>query len=187
MSTNATSKPELSALLEKIDLNEVQKNALHGRWLDQMKWMSGRAKHTKNWYFRLRLAAIIGGVLIPALVSLDKFEVGKIEYETKWLVIVLGLLVAISGAVEEFFRFGERWRHYRQHLEALKTEGWQFVQLIGNYSSEQFPTHATAYTKFAARVEEILQREAGVYVTEVMAKQDEKKPHSESHNLATQP
>lgn len=180
MSTNATGKPDLLALLEKIALNDVQKNALQARWLDQMKWMSGKAKHTKNWYFRLRLTAIIGGLLIPALVSLENVP------NIKWVVFALGLLVAVSGALEEFFRFGERWRHYRQHLEALKTEGWQFVQLIGNYASEQYPTHAAAYTKFATRIEEILQREVGVYVTEVMAKKEEKKSE-ESFNIATQP
>ncbi len=179
MSTNATDKSELQTLLQALALDDIKKQALQGRWLDQMKWMSGKARHTKNWYFRLRLTAIIGGVLIPALVSLDKFKVGDTEYETKWLVIVLGLLVAISGAVEEFFRFGERWRHYRQHLEALKTEGWQFVQQIGNYSSEQYSTHDKAYSKFASRVEEILQREVGVYVTEVMARKDEKKEAGE--------
>ncbi len=179
MAMNATSKPDLQALLQTLSLDEIKKTALQGRWLDQMKWMSGRAKHTKNWYFRLRLTAIIGGVLIPALVSFDKLKVGESEFEVKWVVFALGLLVAISGAVEEFFRFGERWRHYRQHLEALKTEGWQFVQLIGNYGSEQYPTHAAAYTKFATRVEEILQREVGVYVTEVMAKKEEKKTEGE--------
>ncbi|NUO83474.1 DUF4231 domain-containing protein [candidate division KSB1 bacterium] len=176
MSTNVVTKPDLQTLLQNLTLDEIKKNALQGRWLDQMKWMSGRAKHTKSWYFRLRLTAIIGGLLIPALVSVNNFKVGATEFEVKWVVFALGLIVAICGAVEEFFRFGERWRHYRQHLEALKTEGWQFVQLIGNYSSEQYPTHAAAYTKFATRIEEILQREVGVYVTEVMAKKDEKKP-----------
>lgn len=181
MATNAANKADLQTLLQTLSLEETKKSALQGRWLDQMKWMSGKARHTKNWYFRLRLTAIIGGLLIPALVSLG--ESPKI----RWTVFGLGLLVAISSAVEEFFRFGERWRHYRQHLEALKTEGWQFVQQIGNYASEQYPTHASAYTKFATRVEEILQREVGVYVTEVMAKKDEKNAGGESLNVAVQP
>lgn len=188
MSTNATSTPDLQALLQALTtLDEPKKNALQGRWLDQMKWMSGRARYTKNWYFRLRLTAIVGGVLIPALVSLGELKVGDATFEVKWLVFALGLLVAICGAVEEFFRFGERWRHYRQHLEALKTEGWQFVQLIGNYSNDQYPSHAEAYAKFATRIEEILQREVGVYVTEVMAKKDERKVEGEPLNAPAQP
>ncbi len=174
MPTNTDRKPNLKTLLQALPaLEEPQRNALQGRWLDQMEWMSRRAAHNKNWYFRLRLTAIVGGLLIPALVSIDTVP------QIKWIVFALGLLVAISGAVEEFFRFGERWRHYRQYVETLKTEGWQFLQLIGNYSREQYSTHAEAYTKFATRIEEILQREVGVYMTEVMAKKEEKKAEGE--------
>lgn len=81
--------------------------------------------------------------------------------------------MAISAAVEEFFHYGERWRHYRKSEELLKNEGWQFFQLSGPY--RRFETHPDAYREFVARVEEINRLDVQTYVTEVVReKQDEK-------------
>ncbi|MFP3869160.1 MAG: TRAFs-binding domain-containing protein [Desulfobacteraceae bacterium] len=44
----------------------------------------------------------------------------------RWFTFALSLMVAISLAVEEFLRFGERWRHYRRMVESLKNDGGQF-------------------------------------------------------------
>ena len=93
-----------------------------------------------------------------------------------WLTILIGLVVAISAAIEGFFRFGERWRHYRRTVELLKIEGWLFFQLSGPYQSIQ--THAQAYPAFAARAEEIIRSDVEAYITEIAkekAKEEEKK------------
>lgn len=166
---------DFQSMLEVVQLPEVRKQAFLGRWLDQMRWMSGKARAAKKRYYFFRLTAIIGGLLVPALVNVELGDMHKL------VITVISLLVAISTAVEEFCRYGEQWQHYRQNSEALRTEGWQFVQLVGNYASEQFPKHEDAYPKFASRVEEIIQREVGVYVTEVLGKKDkeERKPEGE--------
>ena len=74
--------------------------------------------------------------------------------------------MAISVAVEGFFNYGERWRHYRRTVEGLKREGWQFFQLSGPYRGCQ--DHAKAYPVFAGRMENIFQQEVEMYVTEVV-------------------
>ncbi len=76
------------------------------------------------------------------------------------------LTFAISVAVEEFFHYGERWRHYRRAVESLKIEGWQFFQLSGPY--KDYKNYAEAYTAFASRVEDILAGEVEIYFTEVV-------------------
>jgi hypothetical protein len=178
---------DLGALVDEIkELTDVQKHSLRSRWLNQVAWMEGKAVAAQRWYYILRLTTIIGGVIVPALVTL-KVGGGAAEGGTGtilntgftgWLTVVISLLVAISAAIDEFFHFGERWRHYRRTVELLKIEGWQFLQLGGPYRSEK--SHLEVYPAFAARVEEILQQEVEVYITQVVRererKGDDKKP-----------
>ena len=84
--------------------------------------------------------------------------------------------MALSAAVEEFFHYGERWRHYRHTVEALKSEGWQFFQFSGPYADM---THVRAYPAFAARVEELSREEVETYITQVFKEKkdgDDKTP-----------
>lgn len=103
-------------------------------------------------------------MIIPALVSL-KISDGIAPALIYWLTFGISLMVAVSLAVEEFFHYGERWRHNRRTVETLKIEAWQFFQLSGLYQSH--PSHQEAYHAFAARVEEILQRDIEVFITQV--------------------
>ena len=93
------------------------------------------------------------------------------------VIVILGLLVAVSGALEEFFRYGERWRHYRQTVEWLKIEGWRFFQLSDPY--RKFTTHAEAYSDFAGRVEDVIRRDVNVYVSEIVRTKEEKEDKSD--------
>jgi hypothetical protein len=91
--------------------------------------------------------------------------------------------VAVSVAVEEFFHFGERWRHYRRSVELLKIEGWQFFQLSGPYKSHA--KHADALKVFAERVEDTIKHEVDVYITEVVKeKEGEKKKEGEKEGAS---
>ena len=80
----------------------------------------------------------------------------------------MSLVVAVSAAIEGFFQFGQRWRNYRSTAERLKTEGWLFLQLAGPYATAT-GSHAEVYPTFANRVEELIQKDVDVYITEVTA------------------
>lgn len=77
--------------------------------------------------------------------------------------------------MERFFRYGERWRHYRRTAELLKAEGWQFFQLTGHY--RQYNAHASAYRLFASRVEDIMQQDVDAYITTVAAESSGEQPN----------
>ena len=166
-------KQDLGSLIDALQLPELQKHFLHSRWLDQVLWMEGKADHAQKRYYLLRLTAIVGGVTVPALVSLNLGSTGVMAY-IRWATFIISLLVAVSVAVEEFFHYGERWRHYRSSVERLKIEGWEFFQLSGEYRDMKY---AEAYPVFAAKVEDILRHEVDVYITEVVRekKEDAKK------------
>lgn len=157
---------EVNPIVDMLGLSDLEKRTLRARWLDQVMWLEDAANKNRIGYCCLRLIAIVGGVAVPALVSLDIG--GQVATGTRWATFVLSLLVAVSLAVEEFFHLGERWRHYRRTAEILKSEGWAFLQRGGRY--RRFETHQEAYPTFAAKVEAISQEEVDVYIEMVQEK-----------------
>jgi Protein of unknown function (DUF4231) len=161
-------RAELDQLITAIEVPELNKQFLRARWLELVMWMDGKAHESVWWYRRLRLATIIGGVIVPALVSLNFGS--DMQGLIQAITFIVSLVVALSAAVEEFFRYGERWRHYRRMTESLKSEGWYFLQLSGSYANQ---THIQAYPAFAARVEELSREEVDTYITQVFKGQKE--------------
>jgi hypothetical protein len=163
-------KADFEGLISELQLPELRRRFLRSRWLEQLLWVEGRANHNRDRYYLWRLITIIGGVLVPALVTLQLNR--PPDAPLTWATFAVSLLVAVSAAVEGFFRYGERWRHYRRTAELLKTEGWQFFQLTGHYRRHR--AHATAYPIFTSRVEDILQQDVDAYVTTVAAEPADK-------------
>jgi len=170
---------EWGELIDALRLSDLRKRMLRSRWLDQVIWVEGRANRDRNWYYRLRLTAIIGGILIPICVTVS--QVSSLGW-VAWVATGLGALVAIASAVEEFFHYGERWRNFRNTAELLKIEGWQFFQLSGPYSRRK--SHAHAYEKFTARVEEIVHRDVQIYISEVVGEREVKEEEGEPEEEA---
>jgi hypothetical protein len=159
------SSESLERLIETLDLSTLQKQYMKSRWLDQVTYMSKRSRETRNWYYRLRMTAIIGSVVVPILLGLQP-NIKDSKVDLRWLTIGLSGIVAVSTAVEEFFHFGDRWRHFRHATETLKTQGWQFSQLGGLYSA--YPTHQAAFQSFTTHVETLLQDENRLFISEVV-------------------
>jgi hypothetical protein len=162
-------KNDIGALIDALELPDLNKHFLRSRWLDQVLYTEKRAIQTQKQYNTFRMTTIIGGVTIPALVSLNLS--GTVANYMHWVTFAISLIVAVSSAVEGFFRFGDRWRHYRETAELQKIEGWQFFQLSGPY--RRFNKHVDAYHLFASRVEEIIRRDVAVYVAQVTQERKE--------------
>ena len=164
-------KQEFGDLIEALDLDEMQKRFLRSRWLDQVIWMEGKAGETQRRHYRLRLTTLVGAIVVPALVSLEALG-GGIGVGVRVATLVASVLVGASAALEQFFRFGERWKHYRRTVEQLKSEGWLFFGLSGAYALDG-ASHAALFPSFAKRVEELIQSDVETFVTEVTAEQSE--------------
>jgi hypothetical protein len=152
-------------LINDTDLDARQRDFLELRWLDQLKWMEAKASSAQRFYYRLRLITIVGAVLVPALVALNTLSgwQGDAAQVSAW---ILSLVVAISAAVEGFFQFGPRWRNYRSSAERLRSEGWLYMELAGPYANAN-SSHVEAYPTFVSHVEELIQKDVDVYITEV--------------------
>jgi hypothetical protein len=157
-------RKDLGELGKSFKLRDEQRHFLSSRWLENLLWMEAAAQRTRWEYYALRLITIVGAVIVPALVSIN--AVGGTETAITWLTFAVSLVVAVSAAVEGFFRFGDRWRHYRGLVEELKSEGWGFHELSGPYRTEG-ATHETAFPTFVDRVNELLARETQTYISEI--------------------
>jgi uncharacterized protein DUF4231 len=150
-------------------LDDLQRRFLLSRWLDQVLWMEARADKDRNRYYLLRLLTIVGGVIVPALVTLN-INRDDVHNGVAWVTFAVSLVVAVSAAIEEFFHYGDRWRHYRRTVEGLKIEGWQFFELVGPYAN--WSRHADAFPLFATTVEGVLQRDVETYITRVVREKE---------------
>src|SRR3982750_2393844 len=112
---------ELGGLIEAVDVGPPQKKFLHSRLLDQVIWTESQAARNRYWHYRMRLATIICGACVPALVGLQPGCSPELGPWYKATTITLSLLVAILTSLEGFFHFVDRWRHYRRAAEGLKT------------------------------------------------------------------
>ncbi|MDZ8108963.1 MAG: DUF4231 domain-containing protein [Nostoc sp. DedQUE12a] len=179
-------KEDFKKLFAGMSLTDVQTHFLLSRWLEQVLWMEGKASFARDRYYFFRLTTIIGGIILPALVSLNINSISPESKTTRNLIagstFVISQLVAISAAIEEFFHYGERWRHYRRTVESLKTQGWQFSQLAGPYRI--YTTHEEAFHFFAGQVEDIIQRDVEVYATQVV--QEKKEQQNQENYISTQ-
>lgn len=154
----------LTTMIDGLDLEAFQRAYLHERWLGQLHYLGQSARRAQRRYYGLRLMAILGGVTIPALIGL--IVNGDPEPLVHWLAFSLGLLVAAAVALEEFFRFGDRWRHFRQQSELLRSEGWSYIERAGPVY-RRYGSHAEAFGAFVGRVEQTLREEIGIYIDEV--------------------
>jgi Protein of unknown function (DUF4231) len=172
----AGSKKELGGLIDELELSELRKRFLRSRWLDQMLWLEDKAKQNQRRYYSLRLTTIIAGVVVPALVGLNVRR-ESVTSALAWVTFALSLAVALAAALDGFFRFGDRWRNYRRTAEALKSQGWQFLQLAGPYAG--FQSHSKAYPVFAGQIEALIQQDVEAFITQVVRERKTDEAESE--------
>jgi len=162
-SGDEVNREELEKVINQLTtLDEVHKQFLKHRWLHHVMLSSQRAQDSYRKYHILRSIVVIGGVLIPTLVSLNINKPEAPDALVRWITVGLGLLVAISAALEGIFRFGDVWREEQRAVELLLSEGWRFFQLSGQYSTKR--NHQTAYSYFATQVESLILREVESYL-----------------------
>jgi Protein of unknown function (DUF4231) len=89
-------------------------------------------------------------------------------YTASFAAFVVSQVVAICAAIDQFFKYGDRWRHYRRSVELLKSEGWQFFQLAGLYAVYvKKGEHEEAFALFANQVETIIRSDVEGYISQI--------------------
>jgi Protein of unknown function (DUF4231) len=168
-------RADFNSIIDSLSLSEAEKHFLRSRWLEYLLWMEAAAQRTRARYYAVRGVIAAGAVIVPALVSLN--VVGAAETAILWVTFGVSLVAGLAAALEGFFRLGERWRHYRQRVEELKAEGWDYYQLAGPY--KDLDDHRVAFSTFEQNVQRILAREVGEFIAEI-ARPPERQPETPS-------
>jgi Protein of unknown function (DUF4231) len=155
-------KKQFDQIIDSLALGDLQKRFLHDRWLDQLLWFESKAGANQRRYYVLRLVTIVGGVVVPALISLNVRQKDVAE-TLLWVTFGVSLGVAIAASLDGFFGFGERWRTFRRTAELLKADGWQYFELSGPYAAAD---HAAAFPVFAAHVETVIQQDLRAFIAQ---------------------
>lgn len=155
---------ELRALIGRLDVTDPrQRDHLIARWLKYVQWWDHRAAWAKRWHHTLRALTIVGGAALPALVSFrELYGLTPRGSTLAAAAVLVSLIVAICAGLESGFGFGDIWRDKREAAELLKSEGFSFMALVGEYA--QFKTHDEAFPTFGRNVEALICKEIRAYV-----------------------
>lgn len=181
-----SSTQRMAAMLESLEITDFQKGLLRERWLDQASWMGAQSRKARRRYLSFRIPVVVGGVFIPALVTILLSARGEAGATIGWLggfpvdairflAFAVSITVALCAGIEEVFHFGDRWRHYRRSAELLKTIGWQYLTLSGMF--RRYPTHTAAFTTFTERVEDTLNEDVEGYLGAIAGDTPDRKSH----------
>ena len=178
---SSASSDRLAALLENLDVQPFRKEVLRQRWLDQVAWMGRQARRMRSRYQLIRVPIVLGGVATPGLIALllsaggseQTFLPGVSTEAVRIVAFLVSLGVAALAAYEEVMRYGDRWRHYRRTTELLKTLGWQYLTLSGQF--KRFRSHDDGFTAFTERVEDVLNEDVEGYLSAVTVEGSDKR------------
>ncbi len=157
------------------DLSSAHKTLLRARWLDQVLYFEKAATLNFRLHATSRVVVIVAGALVPIAALLARGCTQPLPFglgcdSLNFAVVFLGLAVALSASLAQFFQWDEQWRHYRRMAEVFKAEGWEFFQLSGRYTGME---RQVAYPEFAGRIEELSRQYVEDYVTHVVPTKEE--------------
>ena len=112
----------------------------------------------------LNLLVVAGGFATSGIAVATKSG-GKSSALTSWVVFAIGLIVALGGAVSQFFRPAFRATERTALAVELKEAGWDFATTSGDYAGET----VDALKVFRTKVSDIHRRAARVAALDTTA------------------
>jgi hypothetical protein len=89
-------------------------------------WYDSKAVKLKSRYLYMRAATVVGGAIVPVLVSLD---IPSMKYVTA----SVSLLVVVLVSLESVYHYREQWKNYRSTEQFLGSERILFLTKEGRY------------------------------------------------------
>lgn len=143
-------------------LDTRSKDILRERYVNMVNKIEIGSKRSSFWFMTFSSLTTIGSIIVPALISIqDKtFEINSTEIEKRehenniyWASWAISLMVTMSNGLVRLFNFDKTAITRKLRLNHLKSEGWLFLELAGNYS--EFRTLQDAFQTFCNNVERI--------------------------------
>lgn len=147
---------------ENSSLASLSKSILRDRYVRIVNGLEVSAKRSNFWFLTLSTVTTVGSIIVPALISIqDKpFLVNSTSNELEqhnnnvyWVSWGISLMVTVSNGLVRLFSFDQTAITRKLRMNHLKSEGWLFLELSGDYS--RFSTHQDAFQTFCNNVEKI--------------------------------
>lgn len=154
-------KEIIKKMISKISLDDYMKEYLLSRYIDILyDDYDSIAIKNKIAFQIFRLISLISGVLVPIVANFNDnftiFGITKIDSIT-----ILSLSTFISFGFLQLFQNEKVWLHCREIYEIIRTEGYKFLNLAGEYS--EYNSHSKAYPFFVEKIEDVVKNDIKVY------------------------
>jgi hypothetical protein len=128
--------------------------AIMVRYLDLLYSVKRRSRVYSFAFYSLRISISLGSLIVPALLSLNQSEL------LFWIIWILSLFVSISNSFIGIFKIDKKYYILNALYKKLESEGWQFMNLTGNYYSAPEIGHDSQIQAFAYKLEKIIMQQA---------------------------
>jgi hypothetical protein len=125
---------------------------------DQLKWYGDRSSRNQRYYKSLKIVVIVVAASIPVLSGNLPFF-GP-DGTPKWVLGVLGALVAVIEGVQQVYQFHANWLSYRATCEGLKREKFLYLAKAGPYAAA-----TDSDVLLAERIEALISQENAKWVS----------------------
>jgi hypothetical protein len=151
-------------VLGTVSLSAEKRQIFEDRYMRLLEASYQRCRKIAIVYNTHRLLITVGSIIVPALLSIqhtDQLQGWTQAYQgVYWTTWLLSLLVSIANGMLTMFKFDRKYYLFHAVFEQLKTEGWQFLGLTGNYrGTTETHSHELQFGPFSHTVERIRMRQ----------------------------
>jgi Protein of unknown function (DUF4231) len=150
---------EVAALRRRVP--PAQREFVERRFVERIEFyasVTGRISLTRTF---VTVGVVLGGLVSAALTSIFH-PASSARSVTSYIVVALGVLVALLGAVGPTIAPAQRLERFRRGMNRLRAEGWTFATGRGPYLSIDNPQ--IAFQAFADRIDVIEEEAIGTNV-----------------------
>ncbi len=147
-------------VLASVTLCAEKRTIIEERYIRMLQASFWKCRRISMLYNTSRIVITIGSIIVPALISIQYISEAPFLFTQSvyWATWVLSLLVTISNGFLTMFKFDRKYYLYHASFEQMKTEGWQYLALTGNYKGPAV-THETEFNHFTQTIERIRMRQ----------------------------
>jgi hypothetical protein len=120
---------------------------------NQITWYEDRSARNQRHYKILKIVVVAVAASIPVL-SATSFPPISPDGVPKWVLGVLGALIAVIEGIQQVYQYHANWMSYRATCEGLKREKFLYLAQAGPYAVAQRDA------RLAERVEAVLKQDA---------------------------
>lgn len=142
-------------ILSHCSITGRSKFIIRERYINLYNRYYQKYKKTKLYYTFSRIFVGVGGIIVPALVTLDNAISEKSDLSVKigYVTFSISLSIFVVNMLYEIQSISRKYYTYSSVNEKMISEGWMFLSLTGYY--KKYLSHKECWRKFIERIEKI--------------------------------